>query len=236
MLSCLHCCNRLRLWFRVASSEVAGPPCRSRPWAEDEVACLEAHICGHFGKFSGVFHERISPDIHVDIVIIEPTSERDYWVLVTMGMGARPMNVPPELAEYRLERAEVMLCLPHAWDLENQAEEWYWPLRWLKILARLPGDCNTWLGWGHTVPAGRPLAENTALCGMLLVNPGAFDVAAYECALPGGETVLFYQAVPLYAEEIQYKLDYGAEALLELMPEDMLEYIRIDRENACQAG
>ena len=31
-----------------------------------------------------------------------PSEERDYCTLVTMGMGAHRMNVPEELAEYKL--------------------------------------------------------------------------------------------------------------------------------------
>ena len=35
-----------------------------------------------------------SPDIHVDIYIIEPTRKRNYYTLITSGMGAHRMNVP----------------------------------------------------------------------------------------------------------------------------------------------
>ena len=44
---------------------------------------------------------------HVYICVVPPSKERDYCTLVTMGMGAHRMNVPEELAEYKLERAEI---------------------------------------------------------------------------------------------------------------------------------
>lgn len=199
-----------------------------------EVEALEAHIQKYYGHFEGVFHELVSPDIHVDIAIIKPTEERPYWVLVTMGMGAKPMQTPPELDEYQLQRAELMLTLPPEWEMENNDEKWYWPLRWLKILARLPGEYDTWIGWGHTIPAGAPLAENTELSGVVLVSPGAFETDAYVCELPGGDIINFYQVLPLYSEEMDYKLAHGAEGLLELMDDDMLEYIQINRRNVCR--
>lgn len=202
-------------------------------YTPEEIECLETHIEKYYGKFEGVFHELISPDIHVDIAMIAPGAERNYWVMVTMGMGAKPMNVPSELKEYRLERAEIMICLPPDWEIENNDEEWYWPLRWLKIMARLPGDADTWLGWGHSVPKGEPMASNTALSGVMLVNPGAFETEAYECELPNGDVVNFYQMLPLYDEEMNYKLENGAEALLSKMDDEMLEYMRPDRKNAC---
>lgn len=203
-------------------------------YGQDEIETLEAHIEKYYGKFEGILHELVSPDIHVDIALIKPTEKRNYWVLVTMGMGARPMKIPAELAERGLEmRAEIVACLPPDWNMESDEERWYWPLRWLKILARLPGDCDTWLGWGHTVPKGGPMAENTALSGVMLVNPGAFDVEGYDCELPGGKTVSFYQMLPLYDEEMDFKLTHGADALLDIMEDDMLEYICINRKNVC---
>ena len=51
-----------------------------------------------------MFHEILSPDIHVDIYIMKPTPERNYYVLSTFGMGAHRMNVPEELAEKKLAK------------------------------------------------------------------------------------------------------------------------------------
>ena len=89
------------------------------------------------------------PDIHVDICVVPPSEERDYCTLVTMGMGAHRMNVPEELAEYKLERAELAIALPADWKLDQESmkdEKWYWPIRLLKSLARLPIASDSWLG------------------------------------------------------------------------------------------
>ena len=123
-----------------------------------------------------------------------------------MGMGAHSMHLPDGLEGHGFERAEMVLCLPPKWDLNSSEEEDYWPLRWLKILARLPGSENTWLGWGHTVPNGEPLAPNTQLSGVLLELPYRFGEEAMACRLPGGETVRFYQVLPLYEEEMDFKV------------------------------
>ena len=203
-------------------------------YMEEQLNCLEEHIMRHFGSFKNVFHEIASPDIHVDIAIVEPTKKRNYYTLVTMGMGARVMGVPPDL-EY-FGRAELLICLPADWNLAEKAladEQWYWPLRWLKILARLPGNEDTWLGWGHTVPAGQPFAENTALSGVLLLNPGAFGTAAGTCVIPGG-VINFYQIIPLYDEEMEFKVNNSAENLLDFFDDRMLECVDINRRNLCK--
>lgn len=55
---------------------------------------------------SECFHEIVSPDIHIDVAIIEPTPERNYYTLVTMGMGAHRMSVPLSLEGENFDRAE----------------------------------------------------------------------------------------------------------------------------------
>jgi hypothetical protein len=177
----------------------------------------------------------VSPDIHVDIVVSEPCRKHNYYVLITMGMGAHRMSVPQEMADDDLDRAELLICLPPDWNLQDLAkEEWYWPLRWLKIMARLPLEEDTWLGWGHTVPKGAPFADNTKLSTIMLLNPGGFGEKSYRCLMPGGGAVNFYQMVPLYEEESNFKINTSAQILLNFFDDEALEYVRIDRENVCE--
>ena len=189
-------------------------------YSDEEMETVEKHINKYFGEFENVFHELVSPDIHVDVCVIPPTEERDYYTLVTMGMGAHRMNVPEELAEHKLERAELAISLPSDWKLDMDSlndERWYWPIRLLKSNARLPINCDTWLGWGHTVGLGEgeTYAENTELCGCLLVAPPYLEDDGLVCVLPDGDSVNFYQLIPLYKDEMEYKLGYGANALLD---------------------
>ena len=193
-------------------------------YTEEEMSAVEQHIKRTFGEFDHVFHELVSPDIHVDICVVPPSEERDYYTLVTMGMGAHRMNVPEELAEYKLERAELAIALPPDWKLDEESmedERWYWPIRLLKVLARLPIASDTWLGFGHTIDNEEDFAKSTKLCASLLTGPQNIDVGEVGevCVLPGGEEVNFYQVIPLYREELAYKLEHDADALIEQMAE-----------------
>ena len=189
-------------------------------YSEDEMSAIEQHIKNTFGEFENVFHELVSPDIHVDICVVPPSERRNYYTLVTMGMGAHRMNVPKELAEYKLERAELAIALPPDWKLDEdsmQEQRWYWPVGLLKVLARLPISNDTWLGFGHTMEKQSPFAEDTELCAAILTGPQDMDLdtCGEVCILPGGEEVNFYQVLPLYREEMEYKLEHDADALLE---------------------
>ena len=189
-------------------------------YTEEEMEAVEGHIEQYFGKVENVFHELVSPDIHVDICMVPPTEERDYYTLVTMGMGAHRMNVPEELAEYKLERAELAIALPADWKLDQESmkdEKWYWPIRLLKSLARLPIASDTWLGFGHTMDNKENFAENTKLCAAILTGPQSTEEGGEVCTLPGGEEVNFYQVIPLYEDELDYKLEHDVDALLNKM-------------------
>ena len=189
-------------------------------YTEEEMEAVEGHIEQYFGKVENVFHEIVSPDIHVDICMVPPTEERDYYTLVTMGMGAHRMNVPEELAEYKLERAELAIALPADWKLDQESmkdEKWYWPIRLLKSLARLPIASDTWLGFGHTMDNQEDFAENTKLCAAILTGPQGTQDGSEVCPLPGGEEINFYQVIPLYADELDYKLEHDVDALLNKM-------------------
>lgn len=221
--------------IRECEKYIAAKSCHPELYGEEDWKAVDAHIERYFGKSENVFHELVSPDIHVDIYIIPPTAERNYYTLATHGMGAHRMNVPAGLADRKLERAELIVCLPPDWKIGQEEEEWYWPIRWLKIMARLPINEDSWLGWGHTVanPDDAPFAGNTGLCGVMLMAPGAFGEESFCCPLPDGDEVNFYQLLPLYFEEMQFKLAHDAGALLERFPEQLLEVVDINRPNVC---
>ena len=207
-------------------------------YTEEEMEAVEGHIQQYFGKFENVFHELSSPDIHVDICVVPPSKERYYYTLVTMGMGAHRMNVPEELAEYKLERAELAIALPGNWKLKREDlknERWYWPIRLLKTLARLPIASDTWLGFGHTMDNEEDFAKGTKLCAAILTGPQDTEDGSEVCILPSGEEVNFYQVIPLYREELEYKMAHDADALLDKM--DGISFVTYNtRPNAMTMG
>lgn len=201
-------------------------------YSESQIEQMESYIKNKFGEYEYAMHEFYSPDIHVDIAIILPGESRDYYTLVTIGMGAHKMKVPKELKKYKLERAEIVIYLPKEWDIENNDERWYWPIRWLKILARLPIQQDTWLGFGHTIPNNEPFADNTKLCCALLLS--ATEVEREILELEDGGIINFYQLFPIYEEEMNFKLQHSAEELIALFDErDICPPIHIQRKNYC---
>jgi len=181
-------------------------------YTQEEEASVTQAIEERFGKVSQVLREVVSHDIRVDLCVVAPGPDRAWQTVVTRGMGARAMRVPEDTDA--TERTELVFMLPEDWELRSRDECWYWPLRWLKLLARLPVEEDSWLGWGHTVPGGEPFAENTDFDALLLLDAFTPEPAF---KLPGGEAVRFYQLFPLYEQELQFKLKHGAQALVDRM-------------------
>ena len=200
-------------------------PMPTEVYTEEELETVESYIETNFGTYANVFHEIVSPDIHLDICIIDPTEERNYYMLVTLGMGAHRMNVPKELAEYKLERAELAIALPPDWKIHEDDEVHYWPIRLLKTLARLPIEDDTWLAWGHTIDGRSPYAKNTALSAALIVSGQVKKGGSNVCVLPDGDEINFYQIIPLHKDELKYKLEHDADALLDRFAERHVSFV-----------
>jgi hypothetical protein len=192
------------------------------PWAapkgEEFIEQISAHIEKYLGPVETVFHELVSDKVHIDIHFVKPTADFPYVRLVTSGMSDLPMRTPDDdrVPKY----TELLITLPPDWKLaqsDMEDERWYWPIRLLKVLARLPHQHETWLGWGHTVPHGDPpgpYAANTKFCGVVVLPsatvPPQFDTLTIE----GVKDIVFYSVVPLYEREMNLKLRSGLDAML----------------------
>lgn len=198
---------------------------------------LENYIADKLGKFEMVYHELYSPDIHLDILVIPPSPEENYYKLVTSGMGAYKMDIPKELDDLELQRAELVMFLPPDWNLDFSKEENGWVVRQLKQLSRLPIQCNTWLTFGQTFASedNKPLSEKAKFTGTILFD--AFDKEGKElnCRLDNKEKVNFYFVYPLYKEELDYKLNNGIEKFLDLLSEQDFNFVvDVNRKNYCE--
>lgn len=206
---------------------------RERDWTPPESFCdhleaIEAHLAQSIAPVENVFHEILSDLVHLDILHIPPADDRPFHVLVTSGMSDLPMTVPEGAEPWR--RAELLIALPADWPLDQNSlkdDENYWPIRWLKMLGRLPHEYETWLGYGHTIPNGDPAEPiaDTGFVGVMLNLAEWLPDEFHRLEVGPDEAVCFYQILPLYPEEMAFKLKKGAEALDELIEERGIDFV-----------
>jgi hypothetical protein len=219
---------------------------RERPFElavgdSEAIEKIGAHIEAHLGPVSGVFHELISDLVHVDIHLVPPTDGRPFHTLVTSGMSDQPMSPPAAAPDCRV--AELIIGLPPDWPMDQESwsdERYYWPVRWLKMLSRLPHEYKTWLWHGHTVPNGdppEPFSEDTDLCCALLLPPFLTRPEFDALEIDADKTIHFFALVPLYREEMDFKLRKGTDALIErLVKAGVDEVLDVKRKNVCKRG
>jgi hypothetical protein len=193
--------------------------------AETDSEALEAidrHLRAFVGAPANVFHELVSDTVHIDVHIIEPSQDRDCYTLVTTGMSDRAMSAPPGADDFRY--AELLISLPSdwtsgpLWEASLDDESLYWPIRLLTTLARLPHTYDSWLSYGHTIPNGnppQPYAANTELCCALVLPAMTLSPEFARLTVRPDKTIRFYAIVPLYESEMHFKLENGADALIE---------------------
>jgi hypothetical protein len=193
------------------------------PWqpvqGEECIEQISSHIEAHLAQVESVFHEIVSDTVHIDVHFVKPVESFPFIRLITSGMSDLPMGVPDgsDVPKY----LELQITLPGKWRLDEasmRVEQWYWPVRLLKTLARLPHKYQTWLGLGHSMPNGdppQPYATNTTLCGAVIVPSVTVPEGFRTLRISDDKVIHFMAAVPVHKGEMDFKLRSGSDALTE---------------------
>jgi hypothetical protein len=131
------------------------------------IEAMERHLERCFPGWDGpVLHERTSPGLHLDVMVVRATAHFPCLRLVTCGMAELPMRVPPGWSE--TPYAELSIALPPRWPVSMAAfrdRRFYWPIRLLKELARMPHESQTFLSAGTpSTAAVRTHTHRAASC------------------------------------------------------------------------
>jgi uncharacterized protein YegJ (DUF2314 family) len=168
------------------------------------------HTGAHFGKLPKVFHEIVSPSAHIDLYPYPANAQRPFHVVTTSGMAEQPLQLPPcSSADTHLE---LLVLLPPSWPLDHASwkkDVGFWPMQWLKRVARFPYETGHWLGEGHVLANGDPAApidDAYPFDSVLLARPRALPESFQRATLPDGRVVRYlclYFLTPAERAELQ---------------------------------
>lgn len=196
----------------------------------ENMELITEHIRRHIGEPEDVFHEFLSDIVHVDVHVVKPTPEKNWFTLVTSGMSDQAMKPVEDEAEFK--HAELMMCLPADWPLD--AEEHQWPVHLLKFLARFPHEYETWFAENHSLPNGDPPEDfpGTKMSATLIATPRTVSEAFWKLKVTEQKTIYFWALILLYPEEIELKLKEGSEPLLtRLAEQNVTELLDVNRKS-----
>jgi tetratricopeptide (TPR) repeat protein len=162
-----------------------------------------------------VWKDKRNDNLRIDIYHIKPNDERPYNLLLTFGMSRAPMNVPAGAEQFSY--GELAIILPVDWNLSEEGlkdPNNYWPILWLKNLARIPQQHNTWLCYGHSIPndnPSKPIAD-TEFEGVVIMDSVSLPEDFQEMNL-GDVSLYIYTVIPVYPEEMEYKIKHNIDSL-----------------------
>lgn len=175
------------------------------------------------GRKTGLHIDPSGAKYQIDINIMYPTDDEDFYVIYTSGMSSEDMLLPEGLEkDYpEFKRAELFMLLPKNWDIDNMVSpipkhETYWPMQLLRMLARFHYEFFTWIGPGYTVEYSS-FANNTKLSAAMVVSLGN-DISIIKTK--DNKLISLYLVIPLYKEEVKYKMQHGYEAFIDKFAEN----------------
>lgn len=185
-----------------------------------------------------VFDDIESKENHIDIYWIKPNLEyRPYSILVTCGMSRNPMNVPKGYEDKKF--IEVAMLFPLDWDfsdINTKSDKITWPIYHLKSIGKMVADPKTWIGFGHTIGCNETKGNYFPGTGFnsTIIFPSIELPESFTKIDNQGKLVRIYSAIPIYPEELNYKLENNSNALIEKFNEfNIQEIVDLNRKNTC---
>ena len=174
----------------------------------------------NFGKIEEVYEVDYG-NFSLDVAQINPTEEKPYYTLITLGMGIdRLYNQNNEnFSSY----AELMISLCPDWNFENK--KYNWGLDELIHLAHIPFSHFTMhMNGGHLENNFESFSSKTNLSAVAILYPEMKEENSGLLKLENRD-LQFYQIVPLYDEEYTFALKNGMKNLLLLDVEKKINYV-----------
>ena len=91
-----------------------------------------------------------------------------------------------------------------------------WIFEWIQRLSKYVQEKESWFGNGHTMPCGKelkPLSATMKQDHFILLRPLLLEMQMEEI-LVDGKTVHFLAIVPLFIDELDYKMGKGTQKLI----------------------
>ena len=183
------------------------------------------HLARYVGAPSVLVRDTYSRSAPVDLLVVPPSTRFPYYTIVSCGMSRHAMPALAGAEAYR--HAELLIALPGDWPIDAAVEgrpAAAWPLEVLQRIARYVQHERVWLFYMQTVPNGqppRPYATKTRFAGAIIGVPVLYGREFPEIDRADQPSLQLYSIIPLYPEELDWKMLYG--------PGDLLERLEADR-------
>lgn len=198
-------------------------------YTENERIEIIKFIEENFGKVEEIY-EIGYDNFYLDVAQINPTKEKPYYTIITLGMGEYKMY--NQNNENFSSFAELMISLPPDWNFDDK--NYTWAIDELIQLTYIPFTYFFAYEWGHLENNFEPFSSNTKLSAVTLLYPEMKKENSGLLKLEN-RNLQFYQIVPLYDEEYTFALKNGMKNLLLLDVEKKISsVVNMNREKVLE--
>lgn len=155
--------------------------------------------------------------LHPEQQIAHVFLELETPVTLVMTYGLSDYSMPVSEKWKGHEHTELFFCLPTYWDFEDiENPHFNWVYDWIFRLEQFAKERNTWFGPGHTLPCGNPAVQlsPTMLQNQFFFIEPLFVKQAMQPLKVGDRTVHFLAIVPIFSDELDYKMGKSAANLV----------------------
>jgi len=207
----------------------------------DLIETIDTHLDNFFEEEEIiVYHETETPknENHIDIYWIKPQSEIiDYSILMTVGMSRVEQNFDNEIGAPKY--IEVAMLIPKEWDFKDYkwSDNEFWPIHHLRTIAKIPTKQDTWLGFGHTISWKYDNSEipGTGFNSSIILTSLSLPDKFINVKIKGQKKIYVYSTLPLYPEELNFKLNHTTDGLLDKFDKfGIQEVVDVNRINTCK--
>ena len=185
---------------------------------------ISNHVSRHFGPIASVIHELRPRAPHIDILVVEPQPNRNFYLFVTCGMSTYEMTVNGNQEDQqKFGRFEILFSA----DVNIGKEfESHFTHDKLRSFARMPYETGKYLGPWHTVANGSPplpYTEDVLYNGFLFYPPfGLADSNGWHFMAADGNRINFMEAFAILPDELEFALRSSGNELVKRLAKSNL--------------
>ncbi len=204
-----------------------------------DISLLLDYISNHFGEIQCMIpvleNDEVSGPHPINFLLVKPSSKFNYYKIISIGLGAYK-GIENNSDEVKIHRIEMVTFLPPHLSIMEILMDYNWVASIMRQFGEMIQFENSWLGPGHTISYGDNLGDNVEYNGVIFND--AFSICNIDetCVLDDGDELEFLQMIPLYEEEMLYKIQNGVATLFKRMNEKAdkdINFIYLERANTC---
>ena len=204
-------------------------------YSDEEKNAVIDYIEKVFGNIDSFIYKNDDPDNPISIAVVSMPGNDLYRILITVGLGAYKGfdTSDDETLLYRTELVSYIPCDIHFREYEHLCK---WVSNVMFQFAEMVELDGSFLDVGHTISYGGSLDETVEYDGVLFLPNFETANNNLRCTLPEGYVISFLQMIPLYEEELIYKIEEGFPKLTERLVnalKDNTDLIYPRRINTC---